>query len=72
MSLEFAEGERAAGETFVRLAKSVDEFEGYAHPHAARIARIAAAPVIPAAEPKHHATCPMIVSLRCSPVAVIR
>jgi HD-GYP domain-containing protein (c-di-GMP phosphodiesterase class II) len=43
MSLEFSEGERAAGETFMRLAKSVDEFEGYAHPHAARIARIAAA-----------------------------
>jgi HD-GYP domain-containing protein (c-di-GMP phosphodiesterase class II) len=43
MNLEFAEGERAAGEAFVRLAGAVDEFEGYAHPHASRIARIAEA-----------------------------
>ncbi|HZT60409.1 MAG TPA: HD domain-containing phosphohydrolase [Pyrinomonadaceae bacterium] len=43
MNLEFAEGERAAGESFVRLAGAVDEFEGYAHPHAPRIARVAGA-----------------------------
>ncbi|HST52548.1 MAG TPA: HD domain-containing phosphohydrolase [Pyrinomonadaceae bacterium] len=43
MSLEFAESERTAGEAFVRLAGAVDEFEGYAHPHASRIARIAGA-----------------------------
>ena len=41
MSIEFAESERASGETFLRLAKGVDEFEGYAHPHAARVARLA-------------------------------
>ncbi|HJQ32201.1 MAG TPA: HD domain-containing phosphohydrolase [Pyrinomonadaceae bacterium] len=41
MSIEFAEGERATGEAFVRLASAVDEFEGYAHPHAARVARLA-------------------------------
>lgn len=41
MSIEFAEGERAMGEAFLRLASTVDEFEGYAHPHAARVARLA-------------------------------
>ncbi len=41
MSIEFAESERAAGEAFLRLAAGVDEFEGYAHPHAARVARLA-------------------------------
>lgn len=41
MSIEFAESERARGESFLRLASSVDEFEGYAHTHAARVARIA-------------------------------
>ena len=41
MSIEFAEGERATGEAFVRLASAVDEFEAYAHPHAARVARLA-------------------------------
>ncbi|HEX7955359.1 MAG TPA: HD domain-containing phosphohydrolase [Pyrinomonadaceae bacterium] len=41
MSIEFAESERAAGEAFLRLSASVDEFEGYAHPHAARVARLA-------------------------------
>jgi HD-GYP domain-containing protein (c-di-GMP phosphodiesterase class II) len=40
MSIEFAESERAAGEAFLRLSASVDEFEGYAHPHAARVARL--------------------------------
>ncbi|MDX6694918.1 MAG: hypothetical protein QOF02_2521 [Blastocatellia bacterium] len=39
--LDFAEHERAAGEAFLRLADAADEFEGYAHPHAARIARLA-------------------------------
>jgi HD-GYP domain-containing protein (c-di-GMP phosphodiesterase class II) len=41
MSIEFAEHERAAGESFLRLAATVDEFEGYAHPHAARAAKLA-------------------------------
>ena len=41
MSIEFAESERAAGEAFLRLSAAVDEFEGYAHPHAARVARLA-------------------------------
>src|SRR5437764_9949202 len=40
MGIEFAEGERAAGEAFVRLSAGVDEFEAYAHPHASRVARI--------------------------------
>jgi HD-GYP domain-containing protein (c-di-GMP phosphodiesterase class II) len=39
--LDFAEHERAAGEAFLRLASAADEFEGYAHPHAARIAKLA-------------------------------
>ena len=43
MSIEFAESERATGEAFLRLAAGVDEFEGYAHPHAARVARLAEA-----------------------------
>jgi HD-GYP domain-containing protein (c-di-GMP phosphodiesterase class II) len=38
--LTFAENERVAGEAFMRLATSADEFEGYAHPHAARIASL--------------------------------
>jgi HD-GYP domain-containing protein (c-di-GMP phosphodiesterase class II) len=41
IQLNFAESERAAGEMFVQLAAANDEFEVYAHPHAARIARIA-------------------------------
>jgi HD-GYP domain-containing protein (c-di-GMP phosphodiesterase class II) len=41
MSIEFAEGERAAGEAFLRRSNIVDEFEGYGHPHAARVARLA-------------------------------
>src|SRR5205085_3019689 len=40
MGIEFAESERAAGEEFVRLSGTVDEFESYAHPHASRVARI--------------------------------
>ncbi len=39
--LEFAESERVTGEAFMRLAVASDEFEGYTHPHAARIARLA-------------------------------
>src|SRR5437763_17209836 len=41
MSLEFAENERAAGETFLRLAATTAESEAYAHPHAARVAALA-------------------------------
>ncbi|MDQ3806463.1 MAG: HD domain-containing protein, partial [Acidobacteriota bacterium] len=41
MKIEFAESERTAGEAFLRLAAAVDEFEGYAHPHASRVARLA-------------------------------
>ena len=41
MDIEFAEGDRAAGESFKRLAAAADEFEAYANPHASRIARIA-------------------------------
>src|ERR1044071_8755573 len=41
MGIEFAESDRAAGEAYLRLAAGVDEFEGYAHPHAARVARLA-------------------------------
>src|SRR5919112_5261106 len=43
MTIEFAESERAAGEAFLRLAAGVDEFEGYTHPHASRVARLAEA-----------------------------
>ncbi len=41
MTIEFEERERAAGEAFLRLSGAVDEFEGYAHPHASRVARLA-------------------------------
>jgi len=41
MGIEFAESDRGAGEAYLRLAAGVDEFEGYAHPHAARVARLA-------------------------------
>jgi HD-GYP domain-containing protein (c-di-GMP phosphodiesterase class II) len=41
INLEFSESERTLGEAFVRLATAADDFEGYAHPHAARIARLA-------------------------------
>lgn len=43
MNIEFAENERATGEAFTRLAVAADEFENYAHPHAVRVARLAAA-----------------------------
>lgn len=39
--LDFSEHERATGEAFMRLGAAADEFERYAHPHAARIARLA-------------------------------
>jgi HD-GYP domain-containing protein (c-di-GMP phosphodiesterase class II) len=38
--LEFSENERITGEAFMRLASAADDFEGYAHPHAARIAKL--------------------------------
>src|SRR3712207_132324 len=38
---EFAESERVAAEAFTRLAEAADRFEGYEHPHAARVARLA-------------------------------
>jgi HD-GYP domain-containing protein (c-di-GMP phosphodiesterase class II) len=41
INLEFSESERIAGEAFMRLATATDEFEGYAQPHAARIAKLA-------------------------------
>lgn len=41
MNIEFAENERATGEAFARLGATADEFENYAHPHAARVATLA-------------------------------
>lgn len=41
IQLDFSSSERVIGEAFLRLATAADEFEGYAHPHAARIAKIA-------------------------------
>lgn len=41
MSLEFADNERATGEAFRHIATTTDEFESYAHPHAARVAALA-------------------------------
>jgi HD-GYP domain-containing protein (c-di-GMP phosphodiesterase class II) len=38
---DHTEHERVTGEAFVRLASAADEFEGYGHPHAVRIARLA-------------------------------
>lgn len=38
--LDFGEHERASGEALLRLADAADKFEGYAHPHAARIAKL--------------------------------
>jgi HD-GYP domain-containing protein (c-di-GMP phosphodiesterase class II) len=35
------ENERVASEAFMRLASATDDFEGYAHPHATRIASLA-------------------------------
>jgi HD-GYP domain-containing protein (c-di-GMP phosphodiesterase class II) len=39
--LEFAESERIAAEAFIRLTVAIDEFEGYTHPHALRVAKLA-------------------------------
>ena len=38
--MELAESDRTTAEAFRRLAVAIDEFEGYAHPHAARVARL--------------------------------
>src|ERR1044072_8647343 len=43
MGIEFAESDRATGGAYLHLAAGVDDFEGYAHPHAARVARLAGA-----------------------------
>src|SRR5918997_1767044 len=40
---QLSEKERTAREVFARLAAEADTFEGYAHPHAARVAAIAEA-----------------------------
>ena len=42
-TIGFEEKERAAGEAFRRLSGTVDEFEGYGHPHASRVARLSEA-----------------------------
>ncbi|HVF28885.1 MAG TPA: HD domain-containing phosphohydrolase [Pyrinomonadaceae bacterium] len=39
--IQFEENERVAGEVFLRLAGTTDEFEAYAHPHGVRVARLA-------------------------------
>ncbi|HEX8843792.1 MAG TPA: HD domain-containing phosphohydrolase [Pyrinomonadaceae bacterium] len=39
--VDFPENERAVGEAFMRLASTADDFEVYANPHAARIAKLA-------------------------------
>lgn len=41
IKLQPTEDERAARDVFTRLAAATDEFEGYAHPHAERIAALA-------------------------------
>jgi HD-GYP domain-containing protein (c-di-GMP phosphodiesterase class II) len=41
INLDFSENERITGEAFMRLATAADEFEGYAQPHAVRIAKLA-------------------------------
>src|SRR5438270_5972953 len=38
--LDFLESERVMGEAFMRLASATDEFEGYPHPHAVRVAKL--------------------------------
>ena len=40
-TLQLNDTEGVARDAFTRLAEAADEFEGYAHPHAARIARLA-------------------------------
>jgi HD-GYP domain-containing protein (c-di-GMP phosphodiesterase class II) len=39
--VELSPEQRAAEEVFLRIASAVDEFEGYARPHAARVAALA-------------------------------
>lgn len=39
--LDFTDNERVTGEAFVRLSEAADDFEMYAHAHAARMARLA-------------------------------
>lgn len=41
INTEQRENERVITEVFMRLASASDEFEGYSHPHAARISRLA-------------------------------
>lgn len=41
IQLDFSENERVTGDAFMRLAAAADDFERYAHPHAARIAKLA-------------------------------
>ena len=41
IKLQLTEEERLARDVFARLAAEADEFEGYAHPHAERVARLA-------------------------------
>lgn len=41
--IEFEQDERIAGEAFMRLAVAADEFEGYAHAHAVRLAALGGA-----------------------------
>lgn len=41
IKLQLTEEERLARDVFARLAAQADEFEGYAHPHAERVARLA-------------------------------
>ena len=41
IQLDFSENERVMGDAFMRLAAAADDFERYAHPHAARIAKLA-------------------------------
>jgi HD-GYP domain-containing protein (c-di-GMP phosphodiesterase class II) len=43
MTIEFEEKDRRAGEVFLRMSVAVDEFEGYSHPHASRVARLCSA-----------------------------
>jgi len=40
IQLDFSANERIMGDAFMRLATAADDFERYAHPHAARIAKL--------------------------------
>jgi HD-GYP domain-containing protein (c-di-GMP phosphodiesterase class II) len=39
--IDYGKEKRLTGEAFVRMASATDDFEGYAHPHATRIAALA-------------------------------